>query len=134
MTEDALEKAKKNKNSVHLLGETLSWQALEELLAASDNLQKQARDLKLSTGFIYSLLELSNMATDTKNPESALWRSRLNYRLWRHLQRRDVKDNLNIDPREIHRELMLAIGANGIAKHGKNYRVAVTTHLYLNRN
>lgn len=134
MTEDALEKAKKNKNSVHLLGETLSWQALEELLAASDNLQKQARDLKLSTGFIYSLLELSNMAADTKNPESALWRSRLNYRLWRHLQRRDVIDKLNIDPREAHRELMLAIGANGIAKHGKNYRVAVTTHLYLNRN
>lgn len=136
MAEEALAKAKQHpgKNAVHLLGETLSWQKLAELSQASETLQKLADEMKLSTGFIYSLLGLSELASDKKNPEHALWRSRLNYRAWRHLQRRNLREHLGGEPRAAHVCLMQALGANGIEKHGSHYRVAVTTHLYLNRH
>lgn len=135
MAETALDAAKQypGKNAVHLLDVTMNWKELHEIFLACDNLQTQANAFKLSTGFIYSLLGLCDLAADKQSTEHALWRSRLNYRAWRHLQRRELAFR-DEERREHHTNLMLSLGANGIEKHGNRYRVAVTTHLYLNRD
>lgn len=135
MADDALEAAKQHpgKNAVHLLGATMHWDKLQLLSQACNNLHELADAMKLSTGFVYGLLGLADLAVDINNPEHALWRSRLNYRAWRHLQRRDLALR-DAERRQYHTELMRVLGVEGIEMHGSHYRVAITTHLYLNRD
>jgi len=137
LAEEALEAAKGRsetgavvKDGIHSFDHTLSWPVFDQLAQACETLEKLRGDAKLSTGFVYGLLKLSEMAEDRENPASALWRSQLNYRTWRHLERTFAKEQRS----SLHQKLMKAIGHDGIQAHGGAYRVALTTHLYLNRD
>lgn len=119
-------KAQPGKNAVSLWGVTINWADWEQLTvirrAALEELGARANDL--STGFIYSLLQLADQAEREKHgncPEDALWRSRLAYRCARL-----VKDKAT--GQALAREIGDAIG-----KHRGGYRIPVSLLLYRNR-
>ncbi|MBS98296.1 MAG: type III-A CRISPR-associated protein Cas10/Csm1 [Oceanospirillaceae bacterium] len=136
MGENALEHAKAytegehSKNAVHCFGQTVSWADFISLAHASSQLDELSRHTNLSTGFIYGMLSLTELAADTQRPESALWRSRLHYRSYRQLE--SEKDETR--RRALCDEVVKTIGEEGIRKYGRGYQIALTTHLYLNRD
>lgn len=102
--EEALEKSKayieknnteKTKNAITCFGQTLSWDAFTNLF---ENEYQQLNDLKddykLSTGFVYNLINFSTMQKSIKlsqttkvsiNPNDYLWKSSLSYRVARNI-------------------------------------------------
>jgi CRISPR-associated protein Csm1 len=137
LAEDALEHAKslEGKNGVHLMGQTMGWEQFRGLSQACEALDQLRDDAHLSTGFIYGLLELARMAADGVSPEAARWRSLLNYRSWRHLEKLINAKKIPRDRQApLHQRTVRDIGENGIQKFRAAYQVAVTTHLYLNRD
>ena len=137
MAEEALEASKGHrieclppKNAVTCFGRTVGWKDLESLLDARERLAEQAERLKLSQGYVYGLLGLTDMfANLIEHPENALWRSRFHYRTWRALER--VR---NIDKRRKCLESLAAeIMEQGIERYGADYRIALFAHLYRNR-
>ncbi|RAU17610.1 type III-A CRISPR-associated protein Cas10/Csm1 [Nitrincola tibetensis] len=137
MGEEALEQAKsyqdkqgQRKNAISCFGQAVSWADFWALADASDQLEKLIERAQLSTGFVYSLLDLTRLAGDKTKPESGMWRSRLNYRAWRHLEKsRDAASR-----RALCDDIVTVIGANGIQKFDHAYLIALTTQLYLNRD
>jgi CRISPR-associated protein Csm1 len=77
-----------------LFGETIRWADWPRLAAAAAELDQLGADYRLSTGYVYGLLQLIDLATAPNNPESPLWRSRFAYRT-----RRYVVDKLPRRPR-----------------------------------
>lgn len=122
------------KNHIHCLGETLAWHEFKHILQACKDLNDWQKDYKLSTGFLYALLQWSDMAAgERQQPAQAMWRSQVSYRVFRHLEAQSkYKQN---------RPLLLTDGqrltadiGNRISTLQQGYRVAVTTHLYRYRN
>lgn len=137
LAEAALEQAKQHtddngqgKNAVSCFGHTVSWADFWGLADAAVQLETLREKMRLSTGFVYGLLALTEQSQDTTHPESALWRSHLSYRTWRHLERTE-KDTQR--RRALFDELITAITANGMQRFGHGYRIAITSHLYLFR-
>ncbi|GAB3375404.1 HD domain-containing protein [Azotobacter armeniacus] len=133
MAEQALEeaKARSGKNAVHCFEQTLDWPAYRALLQAADELDVLRERSALPTAYLYDLLGLADLASDHRHIEHGLWRSRLSYRTWRLLQ-----GNRQLDRTERQALFLLLIerlGENGIGRFQGAYRVALTTHLYLNR-
>ncbi|MEA3411108.1 MAG: type III-A CRISPR-associated protein Cas10/Csm1 [Pseudomonadota bacterium] len=141
MTEDALEDAKAHnpqgvvpapKNSVACFGESMSFEEFQTLLSRAERLSEITGDFALSTGYVYGLLQLVDMAERVgENPENALWHSYFAYRTRRMLERR--KGMNEEQRRRVQNELADEIAAKGIERHGGNYRVALFTHLYQQR-
>jgi len=81
----------------------------------------------LSTGFIYSLLLLSDQAerdrpqTPQRRPEDALWRSRLFYRCARLVKDKTLAEALRNEV------------ADALMKHRGSYRLPVSLLLYRQR-
>lgn len=165
LAEETLEKAKRHipkdsklppkvlpKDSVGCFGETVFWTELDQLLEKClPDLERQTQDLKLSTGYLYDLLRLTEMAAaleaDMKRQEpismsdkekreikieNALWRSRFAYQTRRLLER---QPRLN-DPERRRRQQGLAevIVKQGIEKFKGAYRIALFAYLYENRD
>ena len=86
----------------------------------------------MSTGYIYGLLNLIDMAEKVnEKPENAIWHSYFAYRTVRMLER---NKNLEKDERRSRQaELAEEIANAGIIWHGGNYRVAVFCYLYQQR-
>ncbi len=153
LAEDALEQAKGHdldstlvpalKNAVCCFGQTVGWNAFTGLLQSRDALQGLARDLKLSTGYLYGLLHLSDMAenlrsgrTDQrgkreKRVENALWHSRFVYRTRRLLER---QKGLDEPARRRWQQEIAAILASGIEQFAGAYRIALFAYLYQQRD
>lgn len=79
----AAAKSLSGKNAVSLWGSSISWSDWKNLMGtrreALERLMEEAGGL--STGFVYSLLQLAEQAENEQHrPENALWRSRLAYR------------------------------------------------------
>jgi CRISPR-associated protein Csm1 len=137
--EDALDAAKghinkqgASKNALHVFGQSVDWNQYDQLTKAFEQLKGMAWKAELSTGFIYSLLELIDLASQTNKPESGLWRSRLSYRAIRHLESK-IKDTT--ERSAVMAELLnVFTGTNGIPVHLAAYRIPVTTYLYKNRD
>jgi CRISPR-associated protein Csm1 len=136
--EEALETAKgfsqngHSKNALHVFGQSVSWMQYQQLTKAFASLKGMAYRAHLSTAFIYSLLELIDLASKTDKPESGLWRSRLSYRAIRHLES-TIKDKA--ERNAVMAELLKVFtGTNGISAHLAAYRIPVTTYLYKNRD
>lgn len=115
-----------DKNAASLWGITVDWAGWQELVgtrrAALEELDAQAGDL--STGFIYSLLQLADQAGREKQggrPEDALWRSRLAYRCARL-----VKDKAS--GQALAREI-----GDALSQHRGGYRLPVSLLLYRQR-
>ena len=153
LAEDALEHAKGHetdlllapalKNAICCFGQTVSWNAFAELLKGRDELERLARDLKLSTGYLYGLLHLIDMAENLrsgradqrgkreKRMENALWHSRFVYRTRRLLERQKGMDDAT---RRRWQQEIAAIIASGIEKFAGAYRIALFAYLYQQRN
>jgi CRISPR-associated protein Csm1 len=88
----------------------------------------------ISTGFIYGLLELANMAAQEQTkPQAALWRSYLTYRVQRLAERitfsgRDLDENR--EQQKIFAETLRSKLATNIARYKDNYHIALYIHLY----
>lgn len=115
------------KNAVCVYGYTVSWVDFGNLLAASEKLDALLDDHRLTMGYRYGLLHLTDRAASGK-PEDTIWRSQLAYRT-----RRFVVDKLKKDQAESQRvqtELMKEIGEKGIREYKGAYKIALFTHLY----
>jgi CRISPR-associated protein Csm1 len=142
MAEIALEQSKAHnpkhetlapKNAVSCFNETMSWDEFSALEVRRKRLQDLHQDMNLSTGYVYGLLTLINMAEKVKErPENAIWHSYFAYRTVRMLER---NKGLDRDKRKRWQvELAEEIANAGIIRHGANYRVALFCHLYQQRN
>lgn len=120
------------KNALSVFGQTISWKKAASLLQACDTLESLADEYKLSTAYIYSLLQMIPMVEDTSKPENSLWRSQLTYRTWRMLQQKSKekdREKLLVD----HQKLIKTLGEQGLQQWQGAYRVALQTYLYQNR-
>ncbi|WP_303786936.1 type III-A CRISPR-associated protein Cas10/Csm1 [Azovibrio restrictus] len=128
--EEALAAAKgQGKNAVTLFGQHVPWSDWPRLAAAQQELETLAREYALSTGYLYSLLHLIDLATDKQNPESPMWRSRFVYRT-----RRYVVDKLEREKRDTAQtRLAHALGELGIGQLQGKYRIPVFNHFYRQR-
>lgn len=153
LAEDALERAKGHeieplltpafKNAVCCFGQTVSWNVFAELLKERDELKRLAYDLKLSTGYIYGLLQLIDMAENLrsgetnqrgkreKRMENALWHSRFVYRTRRLLERQKSMDEAT---RRRWQQEIASIISTGIERFAGAYKIALFTYLYQQRD
>jgi CRISPR-associated protein Csm1 len=127
-----LEKMPAPKNAVSCFNQCMFWEEFLELRKRRDHLEELTRDLDLSTGYLYSLLNLVDMAEKMyEKPENALWRSYFAYRTMRMLERR--KGLTDEQRKRRQQELAHEIAECGIERHGGNYRVALFSYLYQQR-
>ena len=102
---------------------------LERLRRAQEQLERVRADYDLSTGYVYGLLQLIDLASDKTNPEHAMWRSRFAYRT-----RRYVVDKLNPEIRPAaQKDLAEQLGEKGIAQLGSRFRIPLFNHFYRQR-
>ncbi|MCK9606990.1 MAG: type III-A CRISPR-associated protein Cas10/Csm1 [Methylomonas sp.] len=142
MAEIALEQAKafedkKNhlpKNAVSCFNQQMNWDDFHELtINRRQRLQQLSDAQSLSTGYVYGLLNLIEMAEKVaERPENALWHSYFAYRTVRMLERNKQLDKEQRKRRQ--EELAEEIANSGIVRHGGNYRVALFCHLYQQRD
>ncbi|MDR3055907.1 MAG: type III-A CRISPR-associated protein Cas10/Csm1 [Zoogloeaceae bacterium] len=135
--ETALEKAKgyeedgqKHKNALSLYGEIVPWKDWPTLARLEDEVRQLADDYKLSTGYVYGLLSLIDLAADKTRQESAMWRSRFTYRTCRY-----VVDKLrDKDARSVAlARLATTFGENGIAVQKSRFRIPLFNFFYSKR-
>lgn len=123
------------KNAVTWFGHTVSWAHFEQLLELAEALEGKSSELQLSTGYLYGLQYLADMAEDLRRPpwelESALWNARFTYRTARMLERQRGLDQAA--RQRLQAELGELIGG-AIERHGAAFKVALFTHLYRHRN
>lgn len=137
-------KAGKSKNAVTLWSQTVSWQDWHALLTECTNqlqdllAQAEEHGAKLSTGYLYDLLQLADKAERARlgrKPEDSLWRSQLVYRTARFIGDR-IKSNGDANTNSRRRQLMEAINqefANALDDHQGAYRLPLSILLYNNR-
>ena len=139
MAEASLESAKGHdgKNAVTLFGETLSWNDFDTLWQTFEAIEQQASEFNLSTGYLYRLQELANMAENLKSdkpkPENAIWRSWFSYRTWRMLEREIRGKNQDAERRRRMQELA-SILSEPIEQYGSRFRIPLFIHLYHQRS
>ena len=120
------------KNAVTCYGQSVDWNGFENLTNKADELENLADDLKLSTGYLYGLLQFTDMQAEIeKKPENAMWHSWFAYRTKRLLERRR---GLSDEQRQSwHSRLAEEIAASGIRTHGQAYKITLFTYLYKHR-
>ena len=126
------------KNAVTCFSHAVPWPQFAQLMAREAALGRLSDELKLSTGYLYGLLNLTDMAADQTRPENALWHSRFAYRTRRMLETQ-VRNEGDRDATERKRrhwqqELALEIADSGIKDHKAAYKIALFTHLYQQRD
>jgi len=143
MAEEALDQAKAHnprrlerlpKNAVSCFEQQMFWDEFIELSDARRlRLQELSEQNGLSSGYIYGLLRLIDMAEKVgERPENALWHSYFAYRTARMLERNRTLDKEQRKRR--HAALAEEIANAGIIRHGGNYRIALFCHLYQQRD
>ena len=142
MAEEALEQAKAHnpkqqipapKNAVSCFNQRMFWDEFNALKTRQKRLQELSQVMNLSTGYVYGLLNLIDMAEKVnEKPENAIWHSYFAYRTVRMLERNKQLDKEQRKRRQA--ELAEEIANAGIIRHGGNYRVALFCHLYQQRD
>ncbi len=125
------DKTQADKNAVTVYGRTMNWQDYKQLVDCEQRLEELKQQYGLSGSYIYSLLQLAQMAEQAhKQPQKAIWYSWFRYRTTRYCQ-----DTLKLKNKEAALTNALnalgeGIALNGIKKFGGNYIVALYNHLY----
>lgn len=142
LAEDDLESAKARrddsgvviKDAVTCFGYTVGWASFQKLLKIAGELEELRGELDLSTGYLYGLQFLADMAEDLRGPkprlESALWPSRFAYQTWRMLE---SKRGLHLEARRRWQRDLAALLADGIREYGSAFKIALFIHLYSHR-
>jgi CRISPR-associated protein Csm1 len=147
LAEEALEHAKDHnpdkvhpapKNAVTCYGHTVSWAQFDELMQCEEGLARLAGEQALSTGYLYGLLHLTDMAArEMERPENALWHSYFAYRTRRMLETKikggEDRQTTERKRRALQQELALEVAQNGIRKHRGAYKIALFNYLYQQR-
>lgn len=142
--EESLRSAKQHdnggKNAITCFGQTVKWNHFESLIQVSQDLDEWRKSLGLSTGFIYGLLRLSEMAGEEKRiPESALWRSWLAYRVQRNIgdrmRRYEKEEGQDFEKRRkaLVTDVICKL-TEDITQYGRGYHIALYSHLYQHRD
>ena len=142
MTEDALEQAKAHnpdkkdilpKNTVTCFNQIMSWDKFAEILSQHlPVLAQHANDYSLSTGYVYGLLNLIDMAEkENVIPVNAMWHSYFSYRTARMLDRKKLEKR---ERENILNRLALDFAHKGIRDLKGNYRLALFCYLYQQRD
>lgn len=137
--EEALERAKAReaasgrKNAFALYGTVIPWpdwgHAVEAPILA---LEKHLASDDLSSGYLYGLLQITEMARAVdQRPENARWRSRLFYQTRRFTERMRGLEKDKREPRAL--ELIQLFGEEGIEQNADGFRVALFDQLYARR-
>ena len=140
--EQALEKAKQHnphgqqpapKNAVTCYGlDSVDWNDFNDLIDKADKLEELAEKFNLSTGYLYGLLQLTDMQAEvSQKPEKALWHSWFAYRTRRLLER--IRGLDESQRRDDQNTLAEEIASNGIEKYSQAYKIALFTCLYKRR-
>ncbi len=134
--EEALEAAKgyategrPHKNAVSLYGEIVPWKDWPQLAALEEEVQRCAKRYMLSTGYMYGLFQLIDLAADTRNVESVMWHSRFAYRT-----RRYVVDKLDKSERERAQIELTEIFGKSIGILKGQFRIPLFNHFYSKRH
>lgn len=129
--EEALGAAKGvDKNALMLYGERVRWPDWGKVQAAQEQLGRVRETYRLSTGYVYGLLQLIELSADKSNPEHAMWRSRFAYRTRRYVVDRIAEPDRR---QRAQTELSVALGQQGIEELGTRYRIALFNHFYSQR-
>jgi CRISPR-associated protein Csm1 len=127
------------KNAVSCFSQRMSWDEFDALLNQRlPELQRLTKENGLSTGYVYGLLNLIDMAEKVdEKPENALWHSYFAYRTARMLDRQkfgEDKQKAREERDRRHLELASEIAKSGIEQYKGKYRVALFCHLYQQRD
>lgn len=121
------------KNAVNCYSYSVHWREFDELMQRFARLQDLTREHKLSTGYLYGLLQLTDMqARLNECPENALWHAWFAYRTRRMLDR--TKGLQESDKRRLQQQLADEIANRGIEKFAGAYKIALFTYLYQQRD
>jgi len=135
LADEALEhaKARPEKDSVTCFGTTVPWSVFADLGGAESALAQIAGEVRLSTGFVYGLLDLIHKAEQVEvRPENAVWHSQFVYRCMRMIEGMEgLRDKSKGRERQrLLQQLAKIIVSDGIERFRGAYRIAVFTHLY----
>ena len=123
------------KNAINIFGQTVKWtdwHAIETAYQQIDTLREQHKGI--STGFVYSLLHLVDMAEDNHDkPAASMWRSKLAYRTARLVAEQYKGNEHRAKRQRIQTEIVTALGDQGIARLGGAYRIPLFNHFYRQR-
>lgn len=134
LAEEALEKAKgidAGKNAVTIFNKTVKWADWKNLDELEKALADLAKSYDLSTGYLYSLIQLANLAEKErteKSLESTMWRSRLRYKTIRY-----VVDKLDKEEKEIAFNKLMDVIYNGLDKYRSAFLIPLFNHFYKQR-
>ena len=148
MAEEALEQAKAlnpakaqvlPKNAVTCFGIPTRWSQFEDLLKREATLKQLTQRYPLSTGYLYGLLNLIDLAEKVgERPENAIWHSRFAYRTTRLaemlIKSGESRDDIAQQRRAFVEDLASEIACNGIEKFKEAYKVALFIYLYQRRD
>lgn len=148
LAEEGLDRAKAHnpenlkiapKNAVCCFNQCVSWDEFQQLLHPRlQGLQRLVETNDLSTGYVYGLLNLINMAEKVgERPENALWHSYFAYRTARMLDRLKLGDDKQKAREERNRRqqaLAQEIAESGIKHYQGKYRITLFCHLYQQRD
>ncbi|MCP9456144.1 MAG: type III-A CRISPR-associated protein Cas10/Csm1 [Nitrospira sp.] len=158
LAEEALEQAKGratqtehgavlHKNAVTCFGQTVPWQAYDDLLTQRvPALSKLVKEHGLTTGYLYDCLRYTDMEGRGRNealPLSAqvrhsLWHSQFAYRTRRlaeaKIQGKRNRAQLEQERRKLQEILASEIAINGIQTYGAAYKIALFTLFYQQRS
>lgn len=126
------------KNAVTCFGQAVRWPQFDALMEREEALARLTDGLNLSTGYVYGLLNLTDMAADASRPENALWHSRFAYRTRRMLETKirneGDREATERRRRDLQSALAVEIAHQGIEQNGAAYKIALFTHLYQRRD
>lgn len=140
LAEASLDDAKKlpGKNAVTCFGQSVQWEKFADIMTREEALERLGDELNLSTGYLYGLLHLTDMAADQSRPENALWHARFAYRTRRMLEAKirneGDREATERKRRQLQQQLAVEIASSGIEKHRAAYKIALFTHLYQQRD
>ncbi|MDR1827313.1 MAG: type III-A CRISPR-associated protein Cas10/Csm1 [Methylobacteriaceae bacterium] len=131
--EEAIKSAKRleGKNAFSLFGAVEHWDIKEHIDQADAGIEEIKEQYGLSTGFIYSMLNLLEMSLKDgrRHPEAHMWRSKLYYRAARLPGL--PKDRQN--RRNAITHIVMILGDTGISGLKQAFRIPLFNHFYRQR-
>lgn len=132
--DDALKKAKENRDRICVFDTVLEWpdfeQAIDDGLFLDRIMQEDgAEGIKAAKGFVYRLIRYCQMANESRKLKNLLWRSHLKYDIARNVRPLDKNNKRPAGLQRLEQMTALTKNSNEMAR----LKVAVTYCLYLNR-
>lgn len=131
LAEDALEKAKgvEGKNAVTIYHQAVAWDKWQSLSDLEDEIERLAREYRISTSYLYSLIYFAKQANEKDKIENTMWRSRFYYKTARY-----VVDKLSKERKDkALEEISISLGEKGIEQHKLDFIIPLFNHFYKQR-